>query len=98
MNRSLISLLGEEYIEYAHSRSPLEVAFALDTLFKKKYHLADWNCLISPLGTKPQAVGLYLFWRAHRGEFSIIYAQPLLHNERYYSTGVGTTWQLGLRD
>lgn len=96
MNRPLISLLGDEHIEYAHSRSPLEVASMFSTVVEKRYNLTDWNCLVSPLGTKPQAVGLYLFWRKHRGEFSIVYAQPLQHNERYYSTGVGTTWQLAL--
>lgn len=96
MNRPLISLLGNEHIEYAHSRSPSEVASMLSTVLEKRYNLVDWNCLVSPLGTKPQAVGLYLFWRKHRGEFSIVYAQSLQHNERYYSTGVGTTWQLGL--
>ena len=93
MNRDLITLIGEEKIKYAHSQNPQEVALALSDLLggNGEYNLEDWKCTISPLGTKPQAVGLYLFWRKYPGQFSIVYAQPRKHNEPFYSTGVGKT-------
>jgi len=86
----LIKIIGQDRIRYAHSQDSLAVAGQLETILDK-YPLAEWRCSIVPLGTKPQALGIYLFWRKNRGKFSIIYAQPLKHNERFFSTGVGRT-------
>jgi hypothetical protein len=95
MNRDLITLLGDEKIKYADSRDSLKVATTLSQILGGDEHnLQDWSCCISPLGTKPQVLGLYLFWRDHPTRFSILYAQPLKHNEFFNSTGVGRTWQL----
>lgn len=96
MNRNLISLLGEEKIKYANSRDAQKAAFALSQILDERgeYNLENWSCCISPLGTKPQALGLYLFWREHSGQFSVIYAQPVKHNENFYSAGIGRTWLL----
>jgi len=95
MNRDLVTLLGDEKIKYANSRDSLSVAATLSQILGGEEHnLQDWSCCISPLGTKPQVLGLYLFWREHPMQFSILYAQPLKHNELFNSTGVGRTWQL----
>jgi hypothetical protein len=90
MNKQLIRIIGEDRIRHVHSQDPVLVAGKLEEILRP-YSLDEWRCSIAPLGTKPQALGTYLFWRRNRGKFSIIYAQPLRHNERFFSTGVGRT-------
>ena len=97
LNRQLVSLLGEDAIVYADSRDPLQVKIALNEVLDTRYPTENWTCLVSPLGTKPQTVGLYLLWRDNPGSCAIVYAQPLRHNKRYYSKGSGPTWELGIR-
>lgn len=95
LNRALISLVGTKQVIYADSRDPLRVASTLASLLgNPRYAANKFNCHVSPLGTKPQVVGLYLYWRQHRREIAVIYAQPLRHNRRFYSHGVGKTWIL----
>jgi hypothetical protein len=96
MNRNLISLVGEEKIRWADARDPNDTYAKLNSLFDGdgSYALRKWSCCISPLGTKPQAIGLYLFWRENRGLFSVIYSSPLRYNNIFYSKGIGQTWQL----
>ena len=96
LNRQLVSLLGPDAISYADSRDPLKVKMALHTVLSARNSTGDWTCLVSPLGTKPQAVGLYSFWRENPESCALVYAQPLRHNERYYSTGSGPTWELAI--
>ena len=91
MNRGLIDLIGEGALRYADSRDAQEVADQLATEILPPAVLEEYRCSVAPLGTKPQALGLYLFWRQVPRSFSIIYAQPLMHNEAFYSTGVGPT-------
>jgi hypothetical protein len=96
MNRDLITLIGEERLKRADSRDPIRVAEDFSQLLgpDARYALRDWHCCVAPLANKPQAVGLYLFWRNNPGRFSVVYAQPLKHNEPFYSEGIGRTWQL----
>ena len=96
LNRQLISLLGQDAIAYADSRDPFKVKTALAGVIGSRYRTKDWTCLVSPLGTKPQTVGLYSFWRENPDSCAVVYAQPLKHNERYYSEGSGPTWELGI--
>jgi hypothetical protein len=96
MNRNLIEIIGSEKVESIDSLNPHLMLKKLESLFgiDGKYDLRNYHCSISPLGTKPQALGLYLFWRQHKGKFSIVYAPPCKHNESFYSKGIGRTWQL----
>ncbi len=95
LNNQLVTLLGEDSIAYADSRDPVQVKTALGSILGTRYPTKDWTCLVSPLGTKPQTVGLYCFWRENPDSCAVVYAQPLKHNERYYSMGSGPTWELG---
>lgn len=90
INRHLIKIISKDRIKAAPSEDSLEVAVKLEELLKD-YPLDDWRWIIAPLGTKPQTLGIYLFWRKNRGKFSIIYAPPLEHNNPFFSTGVGNT-------
>ena len=95
LNSHLVSLLGDDALAYADSRDPGQVKTALGGVLGTRYATRDWTCLVSPLGTKPQTVGLYSFWRENPDSCAVVYAQPLKHNERYYSKGSGPTWELG---
>jgi len=93
MNKYLIELIGENQIEYANSRNPFIVTSELERIIKS-YDLNEWHLCIAPFGTKPQTIGIYLFWQKHIGKCSLIYAQPFKHNKRFYSKGIGKTWSL----
>ena len=96
LNKNLINLLGQQRISYAHSIDSSQVASSLKAIFSKggKYSLDDWDCYIAPLGTKPQTVGLYLFWRERVGSFSVIYAQLSSSHLNLDTEGVGQVWLL----
>lgn len=95
LNGALISLVGTKRVVASDSRDPVRVASTLASVLESPEYSTDrFNCHVSPLGTKPQVVGLYLYWRKHRGEISVIYAQSLRHNQRFYSHGIGKTWIL----
>ncbi|MCK5615428.1 hypothetical protein KAR91_76905 [Candidatus Pacearchaeota archaeon] len=93
MNKHLIALIGEDRIKYANSRDPFTIASELESI-TEDYNLDEWHLCIASLGTKPQLIGIYLFWQKHKGECSLIYSQPLNHNKHFYSKGIGKTWSL----
>ena len=43
------------------------------------------------MGTKPQALGLYLFWKKYPNSFTILHADPLKNNPSFSSVGIGKT-------
>lgn len=95
INRDLIKLVGGDKIRYLDSRNPYKVYSGLRKLFYHgEWDLDNWNCCISPLGTKPQLIGLYQFWREYPCNFSIIYGQSMRFNKDFYSGGIGRTWLL----
>lgn len=92
MNKEIINIVGASNIKYIHSRNPVMVADQLrNILFDMS---SKYNCLISPMGTKPQTFGLYLYWLTNPANTSLIYSAPLRHNDLFYSRGVGRTWVL----
>jgi hypothetical protein len=93
MNKHLIRMVGQASVRYTHSQDALLVAKQLEDMLVG-FPLEKWRCSVAPLGTKPQTLGVYLFWRKNRGKFSLIYAQPLRHNESFFSTGIGRTLEL----
>lgn len=90
MNKQLIKIIGQDRIRYIHSQDSLMVANQLEEILRG-YPLDEWRCSIVPLGTKPQTLGTFLFWRKNKGKLSIVYGQPLRHNERFFSMGAGRT-------
>ncbi len=92
MNKEIINIVGESNIKYIHSRNPVLVAEQLKNIL---YDMnLKYNCLISPMGTKPQTFGLYLYWINSPANTSLIYSAPLRHNDLFYSRGIGRTWVL----
>ena len=96
MNKEIINLVGKSKIEYIDSRNPVKVAIQMKKLLSNgKY--ATYNHIISPLGTKPQTLGLFLYIASRPVDTNLLYAAPLKHNELFYSKGVGRTWILPFR-
>lgn len=92
MNKEIINIVGQSNIKYIDSRDPIIVAKGLKSILSNGY--SKYNCLISPMGTKPQALGLYLYWSTNPTDTSLIYSAPLRHNDLFYSEGIGRTWML----
>jgi hypothetical protein len=67
--------------------SPTDVIANLEKIYEI---YKDWNIYISPLGSKIQALGIYLFAKQHP-EIQIVYAIPLEYPEEDYSGGIGPT-------
>ena len=95
LNEEIINIVGTSEIRYIDSRNPISVALQLqDILSEKEY--SKYNHLISPLGTKPQLLGLYLYYSQFPTPSNtiLLYGAPLRHNEFFYSYGIGRTWEL----
>ena len=93
MNKGIINIVGKISIEYIHSRNPLKVAQKLNTILLKQKFLR-YNHIISPLGTKPQTLGLFLYLLDNPANTVLIYGTPSRHNELFYSRGIGRSWSL----
>jgi hypothetical protein len=93
MNKEIIGVVGASKIRYVHSRNPLEVGFQLQKILSENEY-ADYNHIISPLGTKPQTLGLYSYLSTNPLNTMVMYGAPLRHNELFYSSGIGKTWEL----
>ena len=67
----------------------------------KRYIAKDtvekYNIFISPLGTKPQLIGLFLYLISNPTlPINIVTTTPIEHNIPYYSWGIGDTFQFVL--
>ena len=93
MNVGIINIVGRSKIKYIDSRNPVTVSHQLyKILSNPKY--SKYNHIISPLGTKPQTLGLYLYLSTNPLNTVLIYGSPLRHNEPFYSRGIGRSWVL----
>lgn len=93
MNKEIINMVGSSKIKYIDSRSPVKVANEIDRILSLKSY-EKYNHIISPLGTKPQTLGLYLYMSSNPINTILIYGAPLRHNELFYSKGIGRSWIL----
>jgi len=91
MNKAIINMVGKSKISYIHSRNPNEVCEQLKRLLSKPEY-RDFNHIISPLGTKPQVLGLFLYLIKNPPNTNLVYGAPLRHNDPFYSKGIGRTW------
>lgn len=97
MNKGIIKMVGESNVSYLDSRNPIKVKNQLKTILKdEKYQ--NYNHIISPLGTKPQTLGLYLYLREDPTNTVVIYGAPLRHNNLFYSEGIGRSWIIPIKE
>jgi len=96
MNKGIINIVGKSRIQYVDSRNPQKVSQQLYSVLSKSKYL-KYNHVISPLGTKPQTLGLYLYISTNPANSMIIYGSPLKRNDPFYSQGIGRSWALPFR-
>lgn len=94
-NTYLLSCLPKEQVFKSHSLDPKDSEALLERLISDPQYSADkFNYTIVPLGTKPQTLGLYRFWRRHRGLVTVMYASPVRYREERATFPAGRTWLL----
>lgn len=74
LRRHRILKNGDEFFKIS-SRNHIKIVDELDDIIQKIDYSHNDIC-ISPLGPKPQALGLYLYWRKHP-EVQLIYSVPV---------------------
>jgi hypothetical protein len=93
-NADLIGVVGSSCAVPVDAIDPDAVHFSLQRMLGNESGRSQSARVISPLGTKPQTVGIYSYVRACVDPPSIVYASPLRHNHAFFSHGVGNTWVL----
>jgi len=93
MNTGIINVVGKSKIKYVDSRNPVIISQQLHRILSNQKY-SKYNHIISPLGTKPQILGLYLYLSTNPSNTVLIYGAPLRHNEPFYSRGIGDSWIL----
>jgi hypothetical protein len=93
LNKEILNLVGNSKVRSIDARNPMKVAKQLKEILGQK-EFEKYNHIISPIGTKPQTLGLYLYLNTCNRGTILIYGAPLRHNELFYSSGIGRTWEL----
>lgn len=93
-NRDLIQLVGDRSIVKVDAIDPASTVRGLRTCLGSEACRSPHCKVICPLGTKPQAVGVYMYTRSCNDPPAVVYASPLRHNHNFYSSGIGRSWFL----
>ena len=93
-NKDLIAMVGQERTLGADGIDPEAVASVLRHELGPEEERSQFCRMICPLGTKPQAVGAYLYARRCVDPPALIYTSPLRHNHDFFSHGIRKTWML----
>lgn len=93
-NVEIIGLVGKDQIVYA---DPIDPSAVLSMMAKELGDIDEHSeraRVIVPTGTKPQALGAYMYAREAVDQPSIVYARPLRYNTDLYSDGIGRAWRI----
>jgi hypothetical protein len=94
LNADLLKLAGANLVTKVDGLDPdASVRLLTDALGDSRSR-GDYAALVSPLGTKAQTLGVYMYVRQCSAPPAIVYASPLRHNHEFFSHGIGTTWLL----
>ena len=93
-NRNLLSAIDDRYsVERADAIDPLSSMEILQKICNDDTNSrSEFSRTLCPLGTKPQALGAYMYLRQCTDPPSVIYSRVLRPNRRYYSHGIGNRW------
>lgn len=95
-NRHLIETVGRKYRHGVDGLDP-EATFALlQSILGSPTDRSSFYRVLCPLGTKPQAVGAYLYARRATDPPAIIYSSPLRHNHDFFSHGIRRLWLIDI--
>lgn len=88
-NSELITTTRDDSVREMHSYDVDQfVTQFREFIESESIDLNEWNCRISPLSTKPQALGVFKYWREHKGSFSFVHSTPLKHNKLFDPDGI----------
>ena len=93
-NADLLELVGMDVVERVDPIDPSATKNALDKIVGSGNGRSSEAAVVCPLGTKPQAMGVYSFVRSMAAPPAVVYAGPLRHNHGFFSTGIGNSWTL----
>lgn len=92
-NQSILATIDDQSsVESADALDPRSTVDVLGRVFGDIDSYSDFSRTVCPLGTKPQALGAYMYIRECKDPPSVIYSQVLRHNVDYYSRGIGERW------
>lgn len=92
-NHYLLSCLRKDQVYKTHSLVPQDSEqFLNDLIEDPELGSHRYNYRIAPLGTKSQTLGIYRFWRRHRGHVTLMYARPFRYREENATFPFGRTW------
>lgn len=93
-NKDLISIVGSSALKRADALDPQSTLDLLRQVLGPEDERQEFSKIICPLGTKPQAIGAYIYARQALDAPALLYTGPLRHNHSYFSHGIGSTWIL----
>lgn len=93
-NADLLALVGGDPAIKVDPIDPDATIIALAKIFGEASQRNRLAKIISPLGTKPQTLGIYTYLRDCADPAALVYAGPLRHNHSFFSHGIGATWLL----
>lgn len=96
-NRHLIATVGESCRFGADGIDPEATVTLLREVLGPESRRSSFYRVLCPLGTKPQAVGAYLYARRAIDPPAILYSSPLRHNHDFFSHGVHRVWSLEIQ-
>jgi hypothetical protein len=93
MNQYLLSCLAADRVLRVSAMNPSDTEALLDGLVTSdEFSLDRFNYRLAPIGPKPQLIGLYRFWRRHRGSVTVMYAAPVRYREEHPGFPPGRSW------
>ena len=93
-NTDLIATVGSASTVLVDAVDPRLTKQALENVWGDGKKRSTHAKVVSPLGTKPQTVGVYAYVRNCMDAPAVVYASPLRHNHEFFSHGIGKTWIL----
>ena len=93
LNEDLLTVVGDCAVRRVDALDPDRTA----DLLRKELGSSSrgvYATVVSPLGTKPQTLGVYEYLRCAKDPPAVIYGSPLRHNHDLFSEGIGSTWML----
>jgi len=91
-NAQLLSQPGVDVRQVA-ADNPFSVRNVLEDLYEGTKGM--YNLVIGPFGTKPQAVGVFLYWLEHP-KAQVVYSFPIEYTKSYLKRRAGQTYLLPL--
>lgn len=88
-------LLSQPSVEVRHTAAdnPYAVRNVMEAIYEETK--GSYNMIVGPFGTKPQTIGIFLFWLEHP-KVQIVYSFPVEYTKSYLKRKTGPTLMLPL--